>query len=101
MHGGLELIRILDLFSDPVADLEGELSAANGRGQKHPTVRVVTFYGKDNVVDPAVLRVLIDKHRKIRRDLGISIPVPGSTAEGWTYLAQPIRVGGCLIGPPT
>lgn len=48
-------------------------------GQERPEVRVVTFYGADNQIDQIVLDVLLRKHRKIRRALGVSIPVPGDT----------------------
>ena len=50
-------------------------------GQPAATVRAVTYYGADNRVDESVLDVLLRKHRTIRRELGVSIPVPGSTAD--------------------
>ena len=50
-------------------------------GQPSPTVRVATIYGIDNVIDEIVLEVLLRKHKKIRSELGISIPVPGSNDE--------------------
>jgi superfamily II DNA/RNA helicase len=45
-------------------------------GQRSPTVRAVTIYGTDNGIDGIVLDVLLRKHEQIRRDLGISVPVP-------------------------
>ncbi|KAA0235920.1 MAG: ATP-dependent helicase [Actinobacteria bacterium] len=48
-------------------------------GQRNPEVRVVTFYGGDNVIDEIVQEVLLRKHKAIRRRLGISIPVPGDS----------------------
>jgi len=50
-------------------------------GQSSPTVRVLTYYGKDNGVDGVVLDVLIKKHKKIKSDLGISVSVPGSSEQ--------------------
>ncbi|WP_218032196.1 helicase-related protein [Dictyobacter kobayashii] len=50
-------------------------------GQAHPKVRVLTYYGKNNIVDSIVLDVLINKHRKIRSTLGISVPVPLNTEQ--------------------
>ncbi len=50
-------------------------------GQPSETVKVATIYGVDNVIDEIVLEVLLRKHRKIRSELGISIPVPGSNDE--------------------
>ena len=49
-------------------------------GQKHPTVRIITYWGEDNLIDESVLKVLLRKHQAIRRALGISIPVPGATS---------------------
>ena len=48
-------------------------------GQKHPMVRLVTYWGEDNLIDESVLKVLLKKHKAIRGALGISIPVPGAT----------------------
>ena len=45
-------------------------------GQSTTEVYVVTYYGTDNQIDGVVLEVLIRKHNKIRKQLGISIPVP-------------------------
>ena len=50
-------------------------------GQPSPTVKAATVYGTDNVIDEIVLDVLLRKHKKIRSELGISIPVPGSNDE--------------------
>jgi len=48
-------------------------------GQVKPEIRVVTYYRVDNQIDGLVLKVLIVKHETIRKDLGISIPVPTSS----------------------
>jgi len=48
-------------------------------GQPKTVVRTVTFYGEDNPVDGIVLEVLLRKHRAIRKQLGISVPVPMDT----------------------
>lgn len=50
-------------------------------GQPSATVKVATVFGIDNVIDEIVLEVLIRKHKKIRSELGVSIPVPGSNDE--------------------
>ncbi|MFW5786619.1 MAG: helicase-related protein [bacterium] len=50
-------------------------------GQPRPDVRTVTYYGSDNPVDGLVLDVLIHKHKAIRSELGISIPVPADTTD--------------------
>lgn len=45
-------------------------------GQFSKKVKAVLFYGRDNPVDGAVLDVLLRKAKEIRRDLGITVPVP-------------------------
>jgi len=45
-------------------------------GQARDTVKTVLLYGSDNPVDLVVLDVLIRKAKTIRRQLGISVPVP-------------------------
>jgi hypothetical protein len=37
------------------------------------------YYGRDNQIDGIVLNVLLEKHRAIRNDLGISVPVPADS----------------------
>lgn len=48
-------------------------------GQKSTKVRVVTIYGVDNQIDGIVLDVLLRKHRTIRNQLGISVPMPAKS----------------------
>ncbi len=45
-------------------------------GQPREVVRTLTLYGRDNPVDGLILDVLLRKHRSIRRQLGITVPVP-------------------------
>ncbi|MBI4321319.1 MAG: DEAD/DEAH box helicase [Chloroflexi bacterium] len=48
-------------------------------GQPSPVVRTALIYGQDNQVDGVVLRVLLRKAEKIRRTLGVNVPVPVDT----------------------
>jgi superfamily II DNA or RNA helicase len=50
-------------------------------GQRRAVVKTVTVYGEDNEVDRAVLEVLVRKAHRIRRDLGITVPVPTGAEE--------------------
>lgn len=59
-------------------------------GQQAPEVRVVTFYGADNQIDQTVHDVLLRKHVAIRKALGVSIPVPGSTGDVIEALAESV-----------
>ncbi|MGH2531693.1 MAG: helicase-related protein [Thermomicrobiales bacterium] len=44
--------------------------------QHAPEVRAVLFYGEDNPIDGAIMRVLLRKAEAIRKRLGITVPVP-------------------------
>jgi hypothetical protein len=48
-------------------------------GQEREVVRALTYYGEDNPVDGLVLNVLLKKHRSIRDQLGVAVPVPMDT----------------------
>ncbi len=45
-------------------------------GQKSKEIRILTYYGIDNQIDGIVLDILLKKHITIRKDLGISVPMP-------------------------
>lgn len=55
---------------------EGRVDRFN---QQSPTVRVLTYWGKNNQIDGIVLDVLLRKHKAIRKDLQISVPLPNAT----------------------
>lgn len=48
-------------------------------GQPEKRVRALMIYGGNNPVDGAVLKVIVRKAERIRRELGISVPVPMDT----------------------
>lgn len=45
-------------------------------GQTRPIVRATLLYGANNPVDGAVLQVILRKAEKIRKELGVPVPVP-------------------------
>ncbi len=45
-------------------------------GQASKIVRALMLYGENNPVDGAVLRVILRKAEKIRKELGVSVPLP-------------------------
>jgi superfamily II DNA or RNA helicase len=45
-------------------------------GQKRSTVRATLIYGANNPVDGAVLEVILRKAERIRRELGVPVPLP-------------------------
>ena len=65
-------------------------------GQPAPEVRVVTYWGEDNYIDETVLKVLLHKHKAIRKALGVSIPVPGATNEVIEALAENVLLGDAM-----
>ena len=50
-------------------------------GQPRATVQMATVYGVDNRIDGIVLDVLLRKHQRIRKMLGVSVPVPVNTTQ--------------------
>jgi ERCC4-related helicase len=48
-------------------------------GQPEKRVRALMIYGGDNPVDGAVLKVIVRKAERIRRELGVSVPMPMDT----------------------
>ncbi len=63
-------------------------------GQPKPTVRALTLFCTDNFIDGLVLDVLLRKHRAIRSELGISVPVPVRTDEVIEALLQGLLLRG-------
>lgn len=45
-------------------------------GQPKTVVRALMLYGENNPVDGAVLKVILRKAEKIRKELGVSVPMP-------------------------
>ncbi len=64
-----------DLTWNPTRHEQRE-GRADRYGQKSSTVRALTIYGRNNPVDGAVLRVIVRKAEKIRKELGVSVPMP-------------------------
>ncbi|MDO5701525.1 MAG: DEAD/DEAH box helicase [Bowdeniella nasicola] len=50
-------------------------------GQTASEVRSVSIFGEDNGIDGIVMEVLIQKHREIRKTLGVAVPVPDGASE--------------------
>lgn len=64
-----------DLTWNPTRHEQRE-GRADRFGQASKVVRALMIYGSDNPVDGAVLRVIVRKAEKIRRELGVSVPMP-------------------------
>lgn len=64
-----------DLTWNPTRHEQRE-GRADRFGQASRTVRALMLYGENNPVDGAVLRVILRKAEKIRKELGVSVPLP-------------------------
>jgi len=64
-----------DLTWNPTRHEQRE-GRADRFGQSSPVVRALMLYGQDNPVDGAVLRVILRKAEKIRKELGVAVPLP-------------------------
>ncbi|MCR5258891.1 MAG: DEAD/DEAH box helicase, partial [Desulfovibrio sp.] len=69
-------------------------------GQPLPEVKVVTYWGEDNPVDGRVLEVLLRKHESIRRDLGVSVPVPEDSSKVMQAILQGLLLHGNEASAP-
>ena len=63
-------------------------------GQRARTVRAVMFYGDNNPVDGAVLKVILRKAEKIRKELGVSVPLPADTNKVMEAIMQTVLLYG-------
>ena len=64
-----------DLTWNPTRHEQRE-GRADRFGQSSPVVRALMLYGEDNPVDGAVLRVILRKAERIRKELGVAVPLP-------------------------
>ena len=64
-----------DLTWNPTRHEQRE-GRADRFGQASPIVRALMLYGEDNPVDGAVLRVILRKAERIRKELGVAVPLP-------------------------
>ena len=63
-------------------------------GQTAPEVKALLLYGEDNGIDGIVLDVLLRKHERIRKDLGISVPVPPQSDRVLAALLEGVLMRG-------
>ncbi|MGP5664287.1 helicase-related protein [Glutamicibacter arilaitensis] len=63
-------------------------------GQTAETVRALLMYGEDNGIDGIVLDILLRKHERIRKDLGVSIPVPPQSDQVLAALLEGVLMRG-------
>ncbi len=69
-----------DLSWNPTRHEQRE-GRADRFGQRSRTVRTVMLYGRNNPVDGAVLQVIVRKAERIRKALGVAVPLPGESRD--------------------
>jgi superfamily II DNA or RNA helicase len=65
-------------------------------GQPRKVVRALMLYGENNPVDGAVLKVILKKAEKIRKELGVSVPMSADNNKVMETIMQTVllRTGG-------
>ncbi|MBF0145026.1 MAG: DEAD/DEAH box helicase [Magnetococcales bacterium] len=69
-------------------------------GQPSTRVRVLMYYGENNPVDGAVLQVILRKAERIRKELGVSVPMPSDSNKVMDAIMQTVllKEGGLVHG---
>ncbi|WP_227878350.1 helicase-related protein [Arthrobacter dokdonensis] len=93
LQDGFQAVIHYDLAWNPTRHEQRE-GRVDRFGQLADTVRALTIYGDDNGIDGIVLEVLLRKHESIRRDLGISVPVPPKSDQVLAALLEGILMRG-------
>lgn len=93
LQDGFQAVVHYDLAWNPTRHEQRE-GRVDRFGQLADKVRALTIYGDDNGIDGIVLDVLLRKHESIRRDLGISVPVPPKSDQVLSALLEGILVRG-------
>jgi superfamily II DNA or RNA helicase len=75
LQHGFDAVVHFDLSWNPVRHEQRE-GRVDRFGQLAKTVRSILIYGEDNPVDGAVLEVILRKAEAIRKELGVSVPLP-------------------------
>lgn len=75
LQDGFDAVLHYDLSWNPTRHEQRE-GRVDRFGQTKPIVRATLMYGANNPVDGAVLQVILRKAEKIRKELGIVVPLP-------------------------
>lgn len=75
LQSGYDTVIHYDLSWNPTRHEQRE-GRVDRFGQPRKEVRALTLYGENNPVDGAVLQVILRKAEAIRRELGVSVPLP-------------------------
>jgi len=78
LQDGFDAVFHYDLSWNPTRHEQRE-GRVDRYGQPSPEVRAVLYYGENNSIDGAVLKVLLRKAESIRKSLGVSVPMPADS----------------------
>ena len=82
-----------DLTWNPTRHEQRE-GRADRFGQASPIVRALMLYGQDNPIDGAVLRVILRKAERIRKELGVAVPLPTDNNKVIDAIMQAVLLQG-------
>jgi superfamily II DNA or RNA helicase len=91
LQDGFDAVVHYDLSWNPTRHEQRE-GRVDRFGQKKPVVRTTLMYGANNPIDGAVLDVILRKAEKIRKELGIPVPVPAEGASLTEVLLKSVLV---------
>lgn len=75
LQHGFDAVVHYDMVWNPTRHEQRE-GRVDRYGQPRPEVKCAMLYSHDNAVDGLVLNVIVRKAREIRKELGVSVPVP-------------------------
>lgn len=93
LQDGFQAVVHYDLAWNPTRHEQRE-GRVDRFGQPADVVRALLIYGEDNGIDGIILDVLLRKHEAIRRDLGISVPVPPQSDQVLSALLEGVLMRG-------
>lgn len=79
LQHGFDAVIHYDMVWNPTRHEQRE-GRVDRYGQPRPEVRCAMLYSHDNPVDGIVLNVIVRKAQEIRRELGVTVPVPADDA---------------------
>ena len=80
LQGVFDAVLHYDLSWNPTRHEQRE-GRVDRFGQPTKVVRTVMLYGENNPVDGAVLQVILRKAERIRKELGVSVPMPDNAGK--------------------
>lgn len=70
-------------------------------GQSSKAVRALMLYGENNPVDGAVLKVILRKAEKIRKELGVAVPLPADNTKVVDAIMQAVLLQSGRVAEAT